>query len=80
MINNILNFFLFYFQQKKPDNHKRILNALQTLTVLLMSIFKKSSISAESGFDIINTLFGFEEADEKMKLLVNHCNDFLLSK
>lgn len=61
------------------DNPKRVLNALQTLSVLIIAVFKKASTS-ETGFDIINTLIGFEEADEKIKLLVNSCNNLLQSE
>lgn len=55
------------------------MNALLTLNWLFMAIFKKSS-AIESGFDIVNTLMGFDEADEKMKMLVSRCNDFLTGK
>ncbi|GAB0093001.1 armadillo-like helical domain-containing protein 3 [Sergentomyia squamirostris] len=61
------------------DHPKRVYNSLQTLCALIYAIFKKSSSGTESGFDIINTMVGFSEAEEKMKKLVHHCNEFLLS-
>lgn len=61
------------------DNPKRVTNALQTLCVLILAIYKKSS-ALESGFDIINTLLGFGEVEEKMKTLISHCNNFLISE
>lgn len=61
------------------DNTKRVTNALQTLCVLILAIFKKSS-ALEPGFDIINTMMGFGEAEEKMKTLISQCNKFLISE
>lgn len=54
-------------------------NALQTLCVLILAIFKKSS-ALDSGFDIINTMMGFGKAEERMKTLITHCNKFLTSE
>lgn len=61
------------------DNTKRVTNALQTLCVIILAIFKKSS-ALESGFDIINTMMGFGDAEQNMKMLISHCNSFLISE
>lgn len=57
---------------------KRIYNCLLTLAALVHGFFKKASAEqASGGFDLINTLMGFDEAEERMKRLVEFCNRFL---
>lgn len=41
-------------------------------------MFKKTA-ALESRFDMINIIIGFEELENKMKLLVNQCSNFLIS-
>lgn len=65
--------FLFFFS----DHPRRISNCLQTLCALLYSIYRKSG--AESTFDVISTMIGFQEAEEQMKRLFNRCNELLKS-
>lgn len=58
------------------DSHpKRIFNGLQTLAALIHGFFRKAA--GEQGFDIINTLIGFEVAEERMTRLATFLNKFL---
>ncbi|KAF5278623.1 hypothetical protein FQA39_LY00665 [Lamprigera yunnana] len=57
------------------DHNIRIGYALQTLCVLVSSVYKKAT--AESLFDVIHLLMGFQVAEEKMQQLLKNCNDFL---
>ncbi|KAK4881781.1 hypothetical protein RN001_005100 [Aquatica leii] len=57
------------------EHNIRVGYALQTLCVLVSSIYKKAT--AESGLDVISLLMGFQVAEEKMQQLLKHCNDFL---
>lgn len=59
-------------------NLRGIVCALQTLCALVNAIYKK--IASESGFDVINILIGFDNAETKMNQLLNHCNEFLTGK
>lgn len=61
------------------DSHpKRIFNGLQTLAALIHGFFRKAAgEQGGNGFDIINTLIGFEEAEERMTSLAVLCNKFL---
>lgn len=56
---------------------KRLYNCLLTLATLLHGFFRKAAAEQGSGFDLIHTLMGFEEADERMRRLVTLCNRFL---
>lgn len=60
------------------DHSKRVSNCLQTLCALFYGIFKKQS--ADVGIDVINTIFDFQEIEDKMKKLIIHCNNLLISK
>lgn len=53
---------------------KRVYNCLLTLAALIHGFFRKASTEQGTGFDVINTLMGFEEAEERMKRLVEFCN------
>lgn len=55
---------------------KRMCNSLQTLCSLFYSIFKKSSI--DSNFEAVSQVFKYDEMYQKMKVLLNHCNEILL--
>lgn len=57
------------------EHHIRVVYALQTLCAVIHSIYKKTS--AEFGFDVINILMGFEDADQMMQMLLDHCSNFL---
>lgn len=54
---------------------KRLFNSLQTLCAFFHAVFKKSA--AEPSFDVIRTIFEFDQMDEKMKLLLTQCNNIL---
>lgn len=55
---------------------KRMCNSLQTLCSLFYSIFKKSSM--DTSFDVVGQVFQYDEMYQKMKILLNHCNQILL--
>ena len=57
---------------------KRIFNCLLTLSALVHGLFRKAAAEQGSSFDLINTLMGFEEAEELMKRLVEFCNRFMI--
>lgn len=60
------------------DHPKRAYHGLQTLAALIYGIFRKEqAVGSGSGFDLINTLIGFDEADDRMKRLIGTCNRFL---
>lgn len=74
---NVNELFTRCIEILESDNPKRVYNAIQTLAALIYGIFKKANAEAGSGFDIINTLIGFDSAEENMKTLVSFCNKFL---
>ncbi|KAK9721216.1 Armadillo-like helical domain-containing protein 3, C-terminal [Popillia japonica] len=57
------------------EHNIRIMYAMQTLCGLVHATYKKAT--AESGFDIINLLVGFKNAEQKMQKLLDHCHSFL---
>ncbi|KAK5649909.1 hypothetical protein RI129_000938 [Pyrocoelia pectoralis] len=72
------NFNLLFCQCIDTLNHDhniRVVYAMQTLCGLVSSVYKKAT--AESGFDVIHLLMGFQVAEEKMQQLLNFCNAFL---
>lgn len=75
---NINSLFIQCIETLGHDHHIRVVYALQTLCTLVHSVYKKST--AESGFDIITLLIGFENAEEKMQQLLNYCHNFLSRK
>lgn len=60
------------------EHNIRVVYSMQTLCALVSSIYKK--VTAESGFDVIHLLMGFQSAEEKMQQLLHHCHVFLTSK
>ncbi|KAL1122959.1 hypothetical protein AAG570_003284 [Ranatra chinensis] len=56
------------------DHQLRVVYALQTLCTLISAIYKTSG---QCGFDVINILMGFDCAEERMRLLLDHCNSIL---
>lgn len=60
------------------DHPKRLCNSLQTLCSLFFAIFKKST--ADTSYDILNEIFGYEHMDKWMKQLMEHCNRILLGE
>ena len=69
----LLLFYLF------ADHPKRVCNSLQTLCALFYGIFKRNA-SETAGFDVISTIFDFQEIEDKMKHLIAKCNDLLISE
>lgn len=59
------------------EHNIRVVYSMQTLCTLVSSVYKKAT--AESGFDVVNLLMGFQVAEEKMQQLLNHCIVFLTS-
>ena len=74
--NNINELFSRCCQTLKEDHQIKVVNALQTLCVLMQCVFKKKF--SEFGFDVINVLVGFDEAESQMQKLVECCNTFLV--
>ena len=48
---------------------------LQTLCSLVRGLYRK--MQGDYGFDFINILIGFDVAEEKMQILLEHCSNFL---
>lgn len=46
----------------------------QTLCAITSAVYKTSG---QCGFDVIDILLGFDTAEQRMKLLLNHCNNLL---
>ncbi|RZF43949.1 hypothetical protein LSTR_LSTR006757 [Laodelphax striatellus] len=53
----------------------RVIYALQTLCAVVSSFYKRAL--GDCGFNVINILVGFDEAEERMRMLLYHCNNFL---
>lgn len=60
------------------EHNIRIMYAMQTLCALVHATYRKTT--ADSGFDIISLLIGFEHATQKMQKLLDHCHNFLTGK
>uniref|UniRef100_A0A146L9F2 UPF0668 protein C10orf76 n=4 Tax=Lygus hesperus TaxID=30085 RepID=A0A146L9F2_LYGHE len=56
------------------EHQLRVVYALQTLCALISAIYKTS---VQCGFDVIDILMGFDMAEQRMKLLLEHCNSIL---
>lgn len=59
------------------DHPKRVSNSLQTLCALFYAVFKWHA--TETSFDVISTIFDFEEVEDKMKTLITKCNNLMIS-
>lgn len=59
------------------EHPKRVCNSLQTLCALFYAIFKRHA--TEIGFDVINTIFAFDVVEDKMKQLIEKCNNLMVS-
>lgn len=60
------------------DYPLKLVNALQTLCTLVRGIYHKKMM--DYGFDIINILVGFDEAELQMKILVENLNVILVGE
>lgn len=72
---NINTLFIQCIETLGHEHNIRVVYAMQTLCALVHAVYKKTT--AESGFDVIGLLVGFENAEEKMQQLLNHCQEFL---
>ena len=54
------------------DHHIRVVYALQTLCGLVKAVIKKVNTS---GYDLVNLLIGFEEAEIRMQSLIAHVTE-----
>lgn len=77
-INELFSRCVDILECSEAAHPKRIYNCLLTLSALVHGFFRKAAAEQGSGFDLINTLMGFEEAEERMKRLVQFCNRFLI--
>lgn len=59
------------------DHPKRVCNSLQTLCALFYAVFKWHA--TETSFDVISTIFDFDEVEDKMKILITKCNNLMIS-
>lgn len=75
---NINALFIQCIDTLGHEHNIRVVNAVQTLCALVHAVYKK--VTAESGFDVIGLLMGFEVAEEKMQQLLNYCQSVLTGK
>lgn len=50
---------------------------MQTLCALFYAVFKWHA--TETSFDVISTIFDFDEVEDKMKTLITKCNNLMIS-
>lgn len=72
---NINSLFIQCIETLGHEHNIRVVYAMQTLCALVHSVYKKAT--AESGYDVITLLMGFQNAEEKMQQLLSHCQEFL---
>lgn len=59
------------------DEHPfRVVYALQTLSAVIQSMYKKLN-QCDYEFNLIQILLGYDSADQRMTTLIQHCNNFL---
>lgn len=73
----ICNFRFTAFFFLELDHPKRVCNSLQTLCALFYAVFKWHA--TETSFDVISTIFDFDEVEDKMKTLITKCNHLMIS-
>lgn len=75
-LKNVFN-TLFYHcvQALKAEHQIRIVNALQTLSALVRGVYRKGI--SDHGFDAINLLVGFDDAESHMQDLIERICHFL---
>uniref|UniRef100_A0A1A9WGZ5 DUF1741 domain-containing protein n=1 Tax=Glossina brevipalpis TaxID=37001 RepID=A0A1A9WGZ5_9MUSC len=76
--NNLNMIFQKCIDMLETDHPKRLCHSLQTLCSLFYAIYKKSS--ADSTYDILNEIFGYDQMDKWMKKLMDYCNQILLGE
>lgn len=73
--DNLNTLFAHCIETLGHEHNIRVVYALQTLCAIISSMYKKSS--GECGFDVINVMMGFDVAEQRMQLLLQHCNNLL---
>ncbi|XP_073997892.1 armadillo-like helical domain-containing protein 3 [Rhodnius prolixus] len=71
---NINALFVQCIETLGNEHQLRVVYALQTLCALISAIYKTSG---QCGFDVIDILMGFDTAEQRMRLLLCHCNTIL---
>ncbi|KAK9508977.1 hypothetical protein O3M35_006403 [Rhynocoris fuscipes] len=71
---NINALFVQCIETLGKEHQLRVVYALQTLCALISAVYKTSG---QCGFDVIDILMGFDTAEQRMKLLLSHCNSIL---
>jgi hypothetical protein len=62
-------------------NHPiRVINALQTLCAFVRFVFRKAPLGGMGGFDVIDVLVGFNNAESEMHLLMSQLSTCLTGK
>lgn len=74
--DNISCLFIQCIETLGHEQHIRVVYAMQTLCALVQAVYRKAR--AETGYDVVGLLMGFQEAEEKMQQLLNHCHSFLV--
>lgn len=72
---NINTLFLKCVECLGHEHQIRVINSLLTLCSLVRGLYRK--MQGDYGFDFINILIGFDVAEEKMQILLEHCSNFL---
>ena len=75
---NINLLFVQCIETLGHEHNIRVVYAMQTLCALVHAVYRKAT--ADSGFEVISLLMGFENAEEKMQKLLNHSHNFLSGK
>uniref|UniRef100_A0A023F2T1 Armadillo-like helical domain-containing protein n=1 Tax=Triatoma infestans TaxID=30076 RepID=A0A023F2T1_TRIIF len=71
---NINALFVQCIETLGNEHQLRVVYALQTLCALISAVYKTSG---QCGFDVIDILMGFDTAEQRMRLLLSHCNTIL---
>lgn len=77
LILSLFPFVLIIFRSLLSDHPKRLCNSLQTICALFYAVFKWHA--TETSFDVISTIFDFDEVEDKMKTLITKCNNLMIS-
>lgn len=72
---NINSLFIQCIETLGHEHNIRVVYSMQTLCALVHAVYRKTT--AESGYDVISLLMGFEAAEENMQALLHHCHNFL---
>ncbi|XP_065071872.1 armadillo-like helical domain-containing protein 3 [Rhopilema esculentum] len=73
---NINLLFCHCCRTLRQDHQIKVINALQTLCIVIRSIYKKNF--SDFGFEVLNILIGFDDAEAQLQRLIELLNSFLL--